>query len=122
MRRADADLDHFEPALDIALGVGDGLAVLARQEFGKRIIFALHEIEELHQHAHAPLRVGRGPGRLRRLGVLDRLAQIGLAAQRHLAADRAVHRLHDVLAASARCGDVLAANEMPDLGHDFSPW
>ena len=83
MRRADADLDHFEAALDVALGVGDGLAVLARQEVGQRIIVALHQVEELHQHAHAPLRIGRGPGRLRRLGVLDGLAQIGLAAQRH---------------------------------------
>ena len=122
VRRADADFDHFEAALDVALGVGDGLAVLARQDFGQLVIVAVGEFEELHQHAHAALRVGRRPFRLRRLGVLDRGAQFGRRGQRHRAAHRAVHRLHDVLLAPAGAGDALAADEMTVLDHGFSPW
>ena len=44
VRRADADLDHFQAALDVALGVGDGLAVLARQDFGQLVIVALRPV------------------------------------------------------------------------------
>ena len=40
------------------------------------------QFDELHQHAGAALRVGRGPGRLRRLGVLDRRAHLGLGGER----------------------------------------
>ena len=32
MRNAAGELDHFEAALDVALGVGEGLAVLGRQK------------------------------------------------------------------------------------------
>ena len=122
MRRADADLDDFEAALDVALGVGDGLAVLARQEFGQRIILALHQFEKLHQHAHAPLRIGRGPGRLRGLGVLDRLAQFGLRGQRHRGRAR-VPSIGCMTSwrAPAGSGNALAADEMSDLDHGFSP-
>ncbi len=72
VRDAAGELHHLEPALDVALGVGDGLAVLARQAVGELVVVAVGELEELHQHAGAALRVGRGPGRLRGLGVLDR--------------------------------------------------
>ena len=122
MRRADADFDHFEAALDVALGVGDRLAVLARQDIGQFVIVAGDQFEEFHQHAHAALRVGRGPFRLRRLGVLDRRAQFRLRSQRHRAAHGTVHRLHDVLLAPAGPGDMLAADEMTVVDHDFSPW
>jgi len=77
LRRADAELDHFEAALDVALGVGNGLAVLARQEVGERVVVARGEFEELHHHARAALRVGGGPGGLRGLGVLDGGAHLG---------------------------------------------
>jgi hypothetical protein len=35
MRRADAEFDHLEAALDVALGVGNGLAMLAGEQFGQ---------------------------------------------------------------------------------------
>ena len=80
VRDADAELHDFEAALDVALGVGDGLAVLAGEHVGELVICRVgDEFEELHQHAGAALRVGGGPGRLRRLGVLDGGAQLGLA-------------------------------------------
>ena len=44
VRRADAELDHLEAALDVALGVGDGLAVLAREQFGQRVVFAWRRV------------------------------------------------------------------------------
>ncbi len=44
VRRADADLDHFKAALDVALGVGDRLAVLARQDFGQFVIVAVARV------------------------------------------------------------------------------
>src|SRR4029450_6577997 len=37
VRDAARELDHFEPALDVALGVGDGLAVLGGQELGEAV-------------------------------------------------------------------------------------
>ena len=73
-------------ALDVALGVGDGLAVLAGQAVGELVVVAVGELQELHQHAGAALRVGGGPGRLRGLGVLDGGGHLGLGGQRHLGA------------------------------------
>jgi hypothetical protein len=35
VRHAAGEFDDLDTTLDIALGVGDGLAMLARQEFGK---------------------------------------------------------------------------------------
>ncbi|MHC2794527.1 hypothetical protein ACVINZ_003539 [Mesorhizobium jarvisii] len=103
------------------LGVGDGLAVLARQYVGQFVIVAGDQFEEFHQDANAALRVGGGPFRLRRLGILDRRAQFRLRGQRHRAAHGAVHRLHDVLLAAAGAGDTLAADEMTVFDHDISP-
>ena len=82
MRRAERELDHLDAALDVALGVGDRLAVLAGENVGEFVIVAGDEVEELHQHAGAALRVGGGPGRLRGGGVLDRGANFGLGGER----------------------------------------
>jgi hypothetical protein len=41
MRRADAEFDDLEAALDVALGVGDGLAMLAGEQFGQLSMFWL---------------------------------------------------------------------------------
>src|SRR5690606_32316742 len=113
--------DHFETALDVALGVGNRLAVLARERLRHLVHFLLRQLEELHQHAHAALRVGSRPCWLRGLGVLDGRAQLLLGGQRQLAAHAAVHGLHEVLAAAALSGDTLAADEMSDIEHDVSP-
>jgi len=57
MRNAAGEFDHLEPALDVALGVGNGLAVLAGQKLGEFVIVALRQFEELHHHAGAALRI-----------------------------------------------------------------
>ena len=109
------------PALDVALGVGDGLAVLAGEAVGELVVVARDELEEFHQHAGAALRVGGGPGRLRGLGVGDGCGHLGLGCKRNLGAHLAGHRLEHVARAPARSLDRLAADEMSVLDHGGSP-
>ena len=120
MGRAQADFDDFEAALDVALGVDDGLAVFTGQQLGQRIIFGLDQFQELAHDADAALRVHRAPGGLRRLGVFDGLAHLCRGRQRDLALDGAVHRLEDVRRLAALAGDMLAADEMSDFPHGSS--
>ena len=115
--RADGVFDDFEAALNVAFGIGDGLAVLARQELGQEIIFLVDEIEELHQHARAPLRIGGGPAGLGGLGIFDSGAHFGLRGQRHLGAHLAGHRFVDVREAAGGPFDPLAADEMGNRHH-----
>ena len=117
MRDAEREFDHFDAALDVALGVGDRLAVLARENVGEFIVVPGDEIEELHQDARAALRIGRSPADLSGGAVLDRGADLGLGRQRDMRAHRAVHRLEDLRRASRLAGDMLAADEMPILDH-----
>ena len=71
VRDAAGEFDDFEAALDIALRVGDHLAVFGRQQLGEAFEVALDERLESEQHARAALRVGRRPRRLRGGGVGD---------------------------------------------------
>ena len=41
VRDAAGELDHLEPALDVALGVGEGLAVLGGEQPGEVVVFGL---------------------------------------------------------------------------------
>jgi hypothetical protein len=68
MRDATRKLDHFKPALDVALRVGDDFAVLRREQFGQLLHVRFHEPLELEHHARATLRVRAAPAgeRLRR--------------------------------------------------------
>ena len=112
MRNAAGEFDHFEAALDIALGVGNGLAMLARQHICELVVVALRQFEEFHHDSGAALRVGVRPCFLCRLGVLDRGPDLGLGRQRHLGLDVARHRFEDVRGASRRALDLAAADEM----------
>ena len=114
MRDAAGELGDLEAALDVALGVGHGLAVLAREQLGELVVVALHQLDELHHDAGAALRVGRGPFRLRGTGVLDGGADFGLGRQRDLGLDVAGHRLEDVGGAARGALDLLATDEMSD--------
>ncbi len=117
MRRAKREFDHLDAALDVALGVGDRLAVLAGENVGELVVVPGDEVEELHQDARAALRIDRGPGRLRSFRVLDRGADFRLGRERHMRPHRAVHRLEDFGRAARLAGDVLAADEMPVFDH-----
>ena len=121
VRDAAGELHHLEAALDVALGVGDDLAVLAGEELRELVVIALHELEELEQHPRPPLRVGGGPRRLRALRVLHRRPDLGLGGERHLPGHLAGHGLVDVAEAPGGPPDLLAADEMPDLPHCLPP-
>ena len=122
MRDAERELDHLDAALDVALGVADRLAMLARQNVGKFVVVFGDEVEELHQYAGAALRIDRRPSELRRFRVLDRGANLGLGGERDVRAHRAVHRLEDFARSSRLARDVLAADEMPILDHVPLPY
>ena len=109
VRNAECELDHFDAAQNVALGVGNGLAMLAGQQFGQRVIVARHQLQELHEYARAALRVGCRPCRLCCLGVGNRLVEFGLGAERHLGAHAAVQRLENIGFTSRTALDVLAA-------------
>ena len=61
MRNAERELDHLDAALNVALGVGDRLAMLARQNVGEFVVVFRDQIEKLHQDAGAALRIDRRP-------------------------------------------------------------
>ncbi len=79
VRDADGELDDLDAALDVALGVGDGLAVFERQEFGQLVDVLVDQLDELHHHAGATLRVPRRPLLLRLGGSGDRRVDVGRA-------------------------------------------
>ena len=114
MRDAAGEFGDFKAALDVALGVGNGLAVLAREQLGELVVVALHQLDEFHHDAGAALRVGRGPFRLRGAGVLHGGADFGLGRQRHLGLDVAGHRLENVGGAARGALDLFATDEMSD--------
>ncbi|MGY4375356.1 hypothetical protein ACVWZ3_002995 [Bradyrhizobium sp. i1.3.6] len=114
MRDAAGELRDFEAALNVALGIRHGLAMLTREQLGELVVVALHQLDEFHHDAGPALRVGRGPFRLGGTGVLDRGADLGLGRQRHLGLDVAGHRLENVGSAARGALDLLATDEMSD--------
>ena len=121
VRDAAGELHHLEAALDVALGVDEGLAVLGGQQPREVVVFGLHQLQELEHHAGAALRIGRGPGRLRGRGVGDRLFDLGLAGEGDLGLHLAGVRVEHVALPAGRALDLLAADEMADLAHCFPP-
>ena len=64
MRDAAGELDHLQAALDVALGVGDDLAVLAGKDLGQFVDPAFDQSLEFEHHPRAALRIGRRPADL----------------------------------------------------------
>ena len=117
MRDAAGELDHLDAALHVAARVGNGLAVLGGQKLGEVLEVLLHQFEELEHHAGAPLRIGRGPGRLRGFGIGDGVLDLGMLGERDLGLHLAGIGIEDVAEPSGGPLDVLAADEMADLTH-----
>jgi len=117
MRNAAGELDHFEPALDIAMRILDHLAVLARQQFGQRLLVRLDQFLEPEHHSRAALRIGGGPLRLDLARGGHRLFKQGRIAQCHFGLDLTGRGVpHLVLAG---WGGAVANYEMVDLTHDI---
>src|SRR3546814_4537048 len=61
VRDAAGELDHFQPALQVAARIRQHLAVLAGQQPRQHVHVALEQALELEQHPRAPLRVDLRP-------------------------------------------------------------
>ena len=113
---------------DLALRLGERLALLARQQQREVVHVLVQQVVPAAQHVCALLRGLRAPGGLRGLGGLDRAPRLGGAAARHLGeqlARRGVQHLERV----ARVGvdpvavDVgLRAEERPVGERERSRW
>ncbi len=113
-----ANLDHLEAALDVALGVDEGLAVLGGEQAGEVVIFGLDQLQKLEHHPRPALRVGGRPGRLGRGRVGDDLLDLGFARERDLGLHLAGVRVEHVAGAPRRAAfDLFAADEMADIAH-----
>ena len=117
MRNAAGKFHHLKTALDVAFGVGKGLAVFRRQQLGEIVVFLLDQLQELKHHARATLRIGRAPGRLRRLGIGDGVLDLGMLGKRDLGLHLAGIGIEDVAEPPGNPLDALAADEMADLAH-----
>src|SRR5699024_458191 len=114
VRSPDAELDDLQPTLHVTLGVFERLAVLAGEQTGDLVHVAVHEVDEAHEHAGALLRVGRGPLGLRRLGDVDRGADLVGRGEGNTCLHGSRARFEDVGHATAGRFDVLSAYEMGD--------
>jgi len=68
MPDADRKFHDLQPALDVALGVGNGLAVLAREQLGELVIVVLRELQEELQPARNSSKGENGRPRLSAAG------------------------------------------------------
>jgi len=91
--------------------------VLGGEELGEAVELLLHQVEELEQHARPPLRVGRGPGRLRRLRIADGLLHFRFAGESDLGLHFAGIGVEHMAAAAGCARHLLAADEMADVPH-----
>ncbi len=121
VRNAAGEFDHLEAALDVALGVGERLAVLGGEQPGEAVVLLLCQVEEFEQDAGAALRVGGRPADLRRLRDSDGVLGLGMLGQRHLGLHLAGIGIEHV-AETTRCPfDLFPADEVTDLTHDVLP-
>ena len=97
------------------------LAVLGGEQPGEIVVLGLHQFQELEHHPGAALRVGRGPGRLGRGRVGDRLLDLGLAGKGDLGLNLAGVRVEHVAGPPGRSFDLFAADEVADVAHSLPP-
>ncbi|MPL73124.1 hypothetical protein SDC9_18917 [bioreactor metagenome] len=120
-RRAHADLDHLEPALHVAARIGQGLAMLARDELGQLVHMRVDQVAEFHHHPGAALRVGRGPDRLRGGGGGNRRVEFRGGGERDARLHLARRRVVDVSETAGRARHQLAVDPVSDLLHRVPP-
>ena len=130
LRDAAGELDDVDAARDLALRVGEDLAVLGGDHRGERVLVLVEQCEEVIQHARSADRRRVGPGGERGLGCCRRGVDFVDAAQCDLARDGTGGRVVDRLPAAARARDAAAIDVVADLGrrgegfgcaHDVSP-
>ncbi len=113
LRDAAAIFDHLEPALDVALGVGDDLAVLRAEQMRELVHVGFDQLLILEHDAGAALRIGRRPGGLRGLRGIDRFLEVGGRAEADMGLDLALVGVEH-LALPLAAGKAGTADEMVD--------
>src|SRR5262249_30150083 len=84
-----SELHDLEAALDVALGVREGLAVLGGEQASQIVVLALDQFQELEHYAGAALWIGRSPVLEGSFRIGDPLFRLGLTGERHLGLDLA---------------------------------
>ena len=99
VRDAGGELDHLDAARDLALGVGQRLAVFLRDDLREILALRVHEIAEAHEDARAAQRRIRAPECQRGGGGRDGRVHVGGIAERHVADHLARGRIGDLAVA-----------------------
>ena len=120
MGDAAGELDHLKPALDVAPGVGDDLAMLAGQQFGQVVHVRFDQALELEHHAGAALRIGRGPALERRLGGLDRAVDLAGRGQLDAGLNLARVGIEHVAEPARSALERLAVDEVANVAYHAS--
>ena len=112
--------DHLEPALDVALGIVDHLAVFGGEQLGELLHVLLDQLLVGEHHPRAALRIGRGPAGLDLFGCRYRAVEQRGVAQRDLGLDLAGRRVPDLVGASGAAGTGGARSEdVIDGAHEY---
>ena len=114
LRDATGELHHFQPAHDLALRVGQHLAVLAGDQRGQPVDIALHQVAEAEQHPRADMRRGRRPARESRLGAGDGPIDQRRVGQSHAARLQPRRGIEHRRGAPARTVHPIARDKMRD--------
>jgi hypothetical protein len=115
MRDPNRELDDRDAALDVAPGVGDRLAVLQRQKLSQLVDLGVDQIDELHHHPCAALRIPRRPHPLRLDRRRDGRINISLRGQHHLRLHLPGARIQHISGARGLARRALAVDEMQKL-------
>src|SRR5262249_24168291 len=100
------------PAGQLALGVGQHLAVLSGDDRGQPVGLALDQVAEAEQHPGAHMRRGRGPAGESLGGGIDRSAALFGGGKGNPAGYLAAGRVIDIAEAAGPPGHALAVHEM----------
>ena len=109
------------PRITSPLASGRVLPCSRRERLGELVHVAVEQLDELHHHPRAALRVGGGPARLRRLRALHRGGELGGGGERHARLHLAGRRVEDVGEAAGRARHALAVDEVAEVLHAFPP-
>ena len=115
VRHTAGEFDHFQTADQIALGVGDDLAMLGGEEMGKLVHLGLDEVLVGHQDPGPALRVHRSPFGLGRLGRLDGTRHLIIGRELDAGLHLTRIRVEDVAKTAGRARLGLAVDEMMDV-------
>ena len=110
VRGAGGELDHLDAALDVTLGVEEGLAVFGGQQGGELIHVLVDQVHELEQDPAAALRVHGRPFELALFRVGDHVAHLLCAGQRQPGLDLARAGIVDIAEAPGGAVNMLPVN------------